>query len=64
MLPAVFKIQKICGVILFTEMTEDMKLQNITSFMLKEEYTDSRAGTDSMLLTEKQWDKVIADCGL
>ena len=52
------------GVILFTEMTEDMKLQNITSFMLKEEYTDSRAGTDSMLLTEKQWDKVIADCGL
>ncbi len=26
------------GVILFTEMTEDMKLQNITSFMLKEEY--------------------------
>ena len=52
------------GFVLFTEMTEDMKLQNITSFMLKENYTDDRAGTDTMLFSEEQWDKIISDCGL
>ena len=52
------------GILVFAEMIQDFPLQNITSFLLREDYTDARKSTDRMLFTETEWEEILEQCDL